>query len=94
MGARGKMVQKTGCDASAARDEVNGAQRYIAELKFNLWHGRLYYLWSASSGGDEAFKSVMHRIETVIGPSARDLDDFINRSKNAFQKAGFSPFAP
>lgn len=89
-----RVVMAENVDAGGAAATVSSAQRFIAELKFGQWHGRFYYLWSASSGGDEAFKSVMNRIETVIGPTASDLDDYIQRSKNAFLKAGFSPFAP
>lgn len=64
--------------------------RFIANLKYEQWKGRINLEWDQPAGGDAAFESAMNRIETVVGPSSRSLPDFVEKSKIVFQKAGFT----
>lgn len=67
-------------------------KRYIANLKFEQWEDRLYLSWDGADNGDDAFQSVLKRIETRIGPTSSSVKEFVERCTVAFQKAGFQPF--
>jgi hypothetical protein len=68
--------------------------RFIANLKFGTWEGRLYFAWSREGDGAAAFQSVMKKIETDVGPRVKSLSEFTEQSKAAFQEAGFALIRP
>jgi hypothetical protein len=79
------------------RGKMTSAQtsRYIANLRFIEWRGRVYLRWPFDEeAGEPAFRNAIHRIETEVGPASKTLGEFLVGARRIFSSQGFEEFRP
>jgi len=68
---------------------ADGALRYVANLKFGTLAFRLYLRLAQGGDGDSALQQALLDVDRVVGPQARDVADFLARSRKTFADYGF-----